>query len=80
MSVSTSVPLRILLRRRRQELGLLQAQVAEKLRVSPESVVQWEGGHRRMELGKVPRLWKGELCATSRHFLGEPIVTSLMHP
>jgi len=49
-------PLNALLRRRRLELGLLQAEVAEDLDVSPEAVTLWEAGRRRMELSKLPRL------------------------
>jgi len=65
----TSVPLHILLRRRREELSLLQAQIAEALHVTPECVGQWESGHRRMELSKLPRIAEAlqmdakELCA-----------------
>jgi transcriptional regulator with XRE-family HTH domain len=50
------LPLHILLRRRREELSLLQAQVAEALHVSPECITQWECGRRRMELSKLPRI------------------------
>lgn len=50
------LPLHTLLRRRRQELSLLQADVAEALNVSPEAVTLWESGRRRMELSKLPRL------------------------
>jgi DNA-binding XRE family transcriptional regulator len=63
------VPLHILLRRRREELSLLQADVAAALQVSPECVTLWEAGRRRMELSKVPRLAAAldmnpqELCA-----------------
>jgi len=62
-------PLHTLLRRRRLELSLLQADVAEALNVSPECVTLWEGGRRRMELSKIPRLAAAlqidprELCA-----------------
>ena len=49
-------PLHILLRRRREELSLLQAQIAEALHVTPECIGLWECGRRRMELSKVPRL------------------------
>ena len=52
----TAPPLHILLRRRRQELKLLQADIAAVLGVSPECVTLWEGGRRRMELCKVPRI------------------------
>ena len=52
----TEPPLHILLRRRRQELSLLQADVAEALHVSPECITMWETGRRRMELSKLPRL------------------------
>ena len=61
-------PLHILLRRRRQELHMIQAEVAERLDVTPEAVTLWEGGHRRMELSKIPRLARAlqidpkELC------------------
>jgi transcriptional regulator with XRE-family HTH domain len=53
---AVEVPLHILLRRRREELSLLQSEVAETLHVTPECVTLWEGGHRRMELGKLPRI------------------------
>lgn len=49
-------PLHMMLRRRREELNLRQADVAESLNVTPEAVTLWEGGHRRMELSKIPRL------------------------
>jgi transcriptional regulator with XRE-family HTH domain len=66
---TSELPLHILLRRRRQELGLRQSDIAEALHVSPESITLWEGGHRRMELSKVPRVARTlqidpkELCA-----------------
>lgn len=71
MNVTTNakLPLRIVLRQRRQELRLLQADVAEVLHVSPECITLWEGGRRRMELAKLPRIAAvlkmdaGELCA-----------------
>jgi transcriptional regulator with XRE-family HTH domain len=50
------VPLHILLRRRRNELNLLQAEVAEALHVCSAAVTQWESGNRRMELSKLPRI------------------------
>ena len=65
----TQPRLHVLLRRRRQELNLLQADVAEAVRVSPECVTMWESGRRRMELCKLPRLAAAlkidakELCA-----------------
>jgi transcriptional regulator with XRE-family HTH domain len=52
----TQPRLHVLLRRRRQELSLLQADVAEAVRVSPECVTMWESGRRRMELCRLPRL------------------------
>jgi transcriptional regulator with XRE-family HTH domain len=55
-TLTAEEPLNALLRRRRLELGLLQAEVAESLDVSPEAVTMWEAGRRRMELCKVPRL------------------------
>jgi transcriptional regulator with XRE-family HTH domain len=55
-TTSTRVPLHILLRKRRQELSLHQAQVAETLHVTPECIGQWECGRRRMELSKIPRI------------------------
>ena len=66
---TTQVPLHILLRQRREELSLCQAQVAEVLHVSPECITQWECGSRRMELGKLPRIAEAlhldakDLCA-----------------
>jgi transcriptional regulator with XRE-family HTH domain len=68
-ATSTEVPLHILLRRRREELSLFQAQIAEALHVTPECIAQWECGRRRMELSKLPRIAAAlqidakELCA-----------------
>jgi transcriptional regulator with XRE-family HTH domain len=68
-NTSSAVPLHTLLRRRRTELRLLQADIAEALNVSPECVTLWEAGRRRMELSKLPRLAQvlhldaRELCA-----------------
>ena len=68
-ATTPEVPLHILLRRRREELSICQAQVAEALRVTPECIGQWESGRRRMELGKLPRIAEAlqidakELCA-----------------
>ena len=68
-ATTTEVPLHILLRRRREELSLFQAQIAEALHVTPECIGQWECGRRRMELGKLPRIAEAlqldakELCA-----------------
>jgi transcriptional regulator with XRE-family HTH domain len=68
-NTAAQLPLHILLRRRREELNLLQADVAEALHVSPECVTLWEAGRRRMELSKIPRLAAAlgmnaqELCA-----------------
>ena len=65
---TTEPPLHMMLRRRRKELHLRQADVAESLNVTPEAVTLWEGGHRRMELSKIPRLARAlqidpkELC------------------
>jgi len=66
---TAQLPLHVLLRRRREELRLFQAQIAEELHVSPECVGLWECGRRRMELGKIPRIAEAlqldakELCA-----------------
>ena len=49
-------PLHILLRQRREQLCLLQSDVAAALHVSPECVTLWEAGRRRMELSKIPRI------------------------
>jgi transcriptional regulator with XRE-family HTH domain len=68
-TTTPEVPLHILLRRRREELSLFQAQIAEALHVTPECVGQWECGRRRMELSKIPRIAAAlqidakELCA-----------------
>jgi transcriptional regulator with XRE-family HTH domain len=53
---SCEPPLHTQLRRRRQELSLRQADVAEALNVSAEAVTLWESGRRRMELSRIPRL------------------------
>jgi transcriptional regulator with XRE-family HTH domain len=66
---ATKIPLHILLRRRRHELRLSQAAVADAIHVSPECITLWESGRRRMELAKLPRiaavlqLDAKELCA-----------------
>ena len=68
-ATTPEVPLHILLRRRRIELSLLQAQIAEGLHVTPECITQWECGRRRMELSKLPRIAEAlqldakQLCA-----------------
>ena len=65
----TVTPLHILLRQRREQLSLVQSDVAEALHVTPECVTLWEAGRRRMELSKLPRiaaileLDAKELCA-----------------
>lgn len=62
-------PVHVTLRRRREELHMIQAEVAERLNVTPEAVTLWEGGRRRMELSKIPRIAAAlqidpkELCA-----------------
>ena len=63
------VPLHILMRRRRQELSLTQADLAEELSVTAECISQWEAGRRRMELSRLPHIGEvlkldpRELCA-----------------
>ena len=84
-TTDTSVPLHILLRRRREELSLFQSQIAEALHVTPECVGQWESGHRRMELSKLPRIAEAlqmdakELCVKA---LAEfhPLVHATLFP
>lgn len=53
---SCEPPLHTQLRRRRQELSLVQADVAAALNVSDGAVTLWESGRRRMELSKIPRI------------------------
>ena len=55
-SFACAPPLHLRLRRRREELQLRQADIADALHVSPEAVTLWESGRRRMELSKIPRL------------------------
>ncbi len=68
-----TMPLHLILRRRRQELRLNQAHVAEALNITPEAVSLWESGKRRMELDKLPRLAeilvleKRDLCLAVLH-------------
>jgi DNA-binding XRE family transcriptional regulator len=50
------VPLRVLIRQRRKELGLSQSRLAEDLSVTSKCITSWESGCCRMELGKLPRL------------------------
>jgi len=63
------VPLHVLMRRRRQELTLTQAALAEALFVTAECISQWEAGRRRMELSRLPHIGEvlqldpRELCA-----------------
>jgi len=53
---NNDLPLNVLLRRRREELFLSQADVAEAVNVTPEAIGMWENARRRMELAKLPRL------------------------
>jgi DNA-binding transcriptional regulator YiaG len=63
-------PFHRLLRRRRQELRLLQAEIAAALHVTPEAVTLWESGRRRPDLSRIPSLAQvlqinpQELCRT----------------
>ena len=50
------LPLSELIRQRRNTLGLKQQQIADELRVVPESIGNWERGKRRIELDRVPPL------------------------
>jgi len=50
------VPLHRMLRQRREELQLNQAEIAEALQVTPESIGLWERGARRISLDRLPRL------------------------
>lgn len=54
--INTRLPLRTLIRVRRLELRLTQANVAEVLRTEPEAVSNWERGERRIDFDKVPQL------------------------
>jgi transcriptional regulator with XRE-family HTH domain len=45
-----------ILRQRRMELRLRQAEIAAELRVEPETIGHWESGRRRMELDRIPRV------------------------
>ena len=71
---SRTVPFHQILRRRRQELRLNQAHVAEALNITPEAVGLWECGRRRMELDKLPRLAetfrleKRDLCVAALYY------------
>jgi transcriptional regulator with XRE-family HTH domain len=50
------LPLSAIIRQRRTQLELTQAQLADVLRVTAEAVGLWEGAKRRVELNRVPRL------------------------
>lgn len=69
----TTMPFHKILRRRRQELRLNQAHIAEAMQITPVAVGLWEGGRRRMELDKLPRiaeilqLEKRDLCLAALH-------------
>lgn len=54
--INPRLPMRTLIRVRRLELHLTQANVAEVLRTEPEAVSNWERGERRIDLDKVPQL------------------------
>ena len=54
--INPKLPLRTVIRVRRLELSLTQADVAEALRTEPEAVGNWERGVRRIDLDKLPRL------------------------
>src|SRR3954454_2802765 len=54
--INPKLPLRTVIRVRRLELTLTQADVAEALRTEPEAVGNWERGVRRIDLDKLPRL------------------------
>ena len=83
---NTRVPLHIMLRRRREQLCLLQAEIAEALRVTPECVGQWEGGHRRMMIDKLPRLAeilqldKRKLCVVALREFHPAVHAALFSP
>jgi transcriptional regulator with XRE-family HTH domain len=53
---NTPAPLNVTLRRRREELSLSQAEIAQALGLTPECIGQWECGRRRMTLDKIPRI------------------------
>ena len=55
-TICKTVPLHVLLRRRREQLRLRQSELAETLGVSPECIALWESGRRRMEFSKLPRI------------------------
>jgi transcriptional regulator with XRE-family HTH domain len=55
-SLDPGMPLHVLLRRRREQLHLRQAFIAEAVRVTPECVGLWEAGARRMSLDTIPRV------------------------
>ena len=48
-----------LIRRRRTALGMNQAELAERVGVSRNTVAGWETGHSRPDLGTIP-----SLCST----------------
>ena len=49
-------PFNLILRRRRQELNLHLADIAQALDVTPEAISMWERGRRRMNLDKLPTI------------------------
>jgi len=83
IQIDARLPLHFLIRRRRQQLGLLQADIAEACHVTPESVTQWEAGRRRMELSKIPRLANAlhmnarELCIKALQEFHPPVYHTL---
>ncbi len=78
-----SGPLHVVLRRRREQLNLNQTQIAEALHVNPSCVTLWEGGRRRPELSKLPRIAEAlqldaeELCRKALAEFHPPVYQTL---
>jgi transcriptional regulator with XRE-family HTH domain len=45
------------IRKKRMDLGLLQADIAKQLRVSDETINNWENGHRVPQINFYPRIF-----------------------
>lgn len=59
------------IRKHRQRLKLTQAEVAEKLNVTPQAVTQWESGARNPDIIKLKKL--AALFKCSADELLEPV-------
>ena len=73
----------MILRRRRQELNLHLANIAQALDVTPEAISMWERGRRRMDLDKLPtiaqvlRLQQSDFCLMAIYHFHPAVYTAV---